>query len=160
MRMSDWSSDVCSSDLLAVLQAELHDTPGRAVAEAQLRTMTRLIEHHLGRAAATAGSGRALGSRCAVRPVAEEIAAVLDRIHASRNIEAEIAIPADAIFHGPREELQEMLANLMENAWQWARGKLRVGARTAEHRLILTDEDDVPRPHTTARPQRRKEAVT
>src|SRR3546814_19492282 len=55
-----------------------------------------------------------------------------------------IAIPADAIFHGPREDLQEMLGNLMENAWKWARGKIRVGARNAERRLILTVEDDGP----------------
>src|SRR3546814_19575989 len=55
-----------------------------------------------------------------------------------------IAIPADAIFHGPREDLQEMLGNLMENAWKWARGKIRVGARNAEHRLIRTVEDDGP----------------
>lgn len=129
---------------LAVLQAELHGTPDRAVTETQLRTMTRLIEHHLGRAAATASSGRALGSRCAARPVAEEIAAVLGRIHASRNIEAEIAIPDDTVFHGPREDLQEMLGNLMENAWKWAHGKIRVEARNADQRLILTIEDDGP----------------
>ena len=129
---------------LAVLQAELHGTPDRTVIEAQLRAMSRLIEHHLGRAAATAGSGRALGSRCAVRPVVDEIATVLGRIHADRGVAAQIDIPATATFRGPREDLQEMLGNLMENAWKWTRSRIRVSARETEGGLTLTVEDDGP----------------
>lgn len=129
---------------LAVLQAELHGTPDRAAVEAQLQAMTRLIEHHLTRAAAGADSGRALGSRCVVRPVVEEIARLLARIQAERGIAAEIDVAEDAVFPGSREDLQEMVGNLLENAWKWARTTIRVTARTEHGGLTLMIEDDGP----------------
>lgn len=128
---------------LAILQTELHGTPDRAAVEAQLQAMTRLIEHHLTRAAASAGSGRALGSRCLVRPVVVEIAGLLARIQSERGITAQIDVPDDAAFFGSREDLQEMAGNLLENAWKWARTTIRITANT-DRGLTLTVEDDGP----------------
>lgn len=129
---------------LAVLQTELSGTPDRAVAVAQLQAMTRLIEHHLTRAVASAGSGRALGSRCPVRPVVEEIVGLLARIQSQGGITAQVAIPHDAIFTGSREDLQEMVGNLLENAWKWARTTIRITAASTERGLTLAVEDDGP----------------
>lgn len=129
---------------LAVLQAELGAQPGQEVARDQLRTMTRLVEHHLARASATAGSGRALGAHCTVRPVAEEIAQVLQRVHTDRPLTVSVEIPEAARFTGPRDDLQEMLGNLMENAWKWARSRVALSATGREGGLVMIVEDDGP----------------
>lgn len=129
---------------LAVLRAELHDSPGKPAGDEQVRIMTRLIEHHLARASATAGSGRALGGQIAVRPVVEEISAVLGRIHASRRIRIDIRVSPDVQFRGGREDLEEMLGNLMENACKWARSRVRVTAAAATGQLVMCVEDDGP----------------
>ncbi|MBX9634970.1 MAG: sensor histidine kinase, partial [Magnetospirillum sp.] len=101
---------------LAILQAEMHGEPNRQVVVEQVRTMARLIEHNLGRASAVAGAGRALGKRVHIHEVAADIAKALSRIHADKAIAMDLDIPPDAAFRGQREDLEEMLGNLMENA--------------------------------------------
>jgi signal transduction histidine kinase len=128
---------------LAVLHAELRDSPGKPVVDEQVRIMTRLIEHHLARASATAGSGRALGAEIPIRPVVEEIATMLGRIHAARQIGIDIQVSPDIRFRGGREDLEEMLGNLMENACKWARSRVRITA-AATGPLVICVEDDGP----------------
>ncbi|HEX6959131.1 MAG TPA: ATP-binding protein [Ferrovibrio sp.] len=129
---------------LAVLQTELRGNPDKAAIETQLRRMSRLIDHHLARAAAMAGSGRALGLQVDVRSTASDIASVLSRIHADKRIETMIDMDAHITFRGSREDLEEMLGNLMENAWKWARRRVLISARVAEGNLHIAVEDDGP----------------
>lgn len=128
---------------LAVLRAELRASAEKPVVDEQVRIMTRLIEHHLARASATAGSGRALGAEIPIRPVVEEIATMLGRIHAARQIGIDIQVPAGIQFRGGREDLEEMLGNLMENACKWARNRVRVTV-VADGQLVMVVEDDGP----------------
>ena len=129
---------------LAVISAESErPTDGRVLAE-QVRVMRRLIEHHLGRASAVAGAGRALGVAVPVREVAENIAGALGRTFAERKPAIAIDVPAGVVFRGHREDLEEMLGNLMENACKWAAGRVRVSAVDARDGLHLSIEDDGP----------------
>jgi signal transduction histidine kinase len=128
---------------LAVLRVETSGTPDTAVCQEQVRIMTRLVEHHLARAAARAGSERALGVRTMIRPVVEAIGEALTRINPDKRVTLTVEVPADAGFRGGREDLEEMLGNLMENAWRWAKGSIRVAAESSEP-LVLTIEDDGP----------------
>ncbi|WP_300304089.1 sensor histidine kinase [Ferrovibrio sp.] len=128
---------------LAVLRTEMQGSPDKAVMNEQLRIMSRLIEHHLARASATAGSGRVLGSEIAVKPVVTEIAAILGRIHADRRITVDIDMAANVQFRGRREDLEEMLGNLLENAWKWARSRVRITGQSADQ-LVIGIEDDGP----------------
>ena len=60
-------------------------------------------------------------------------------------MQIEIDGPAELAFAGEREDLQEMLGNLMENACQWARKAVRVRATvTDDGRLLLAIDDDGP----------------
>lgn len=128
---------------LSVLRSELHTASDRAIMDEQVRIMTRLIEHHLARASATAGSGRALGAEIPIRPTVEKIAAMLGRIHADRQIKIDIQVPSDVQFRGDREDLEEMLGNLMENACKWAKSRVRITAAAAGP-LVIRVEDDGP----------------
>jgi signal transduction histidine kinase len=74
----------------------------------------------------------------------DELARVLTRLHAERNVEIISAGAAALAFAGEREDLQEMLGNLMENACQWAQGKVRVGVQDMGTQVRLSIDDDGP----------------
>src|SRR3546814_2645617 len=70
LRISDWSSDVCSSDLTNAATAQADDLADTTIREA--RTMQRHVDHHLARARAV--GRRAIGhARIRVCESAEEI---------------------------------------------------------------------------------------
>lgn len=129
---------------LAIVAAEMEDSPDKRVVAEQVQVMRRLIEHHLGRASAVAGAGRQLGGKAPIREVAESIAGVLGRVFAERGLSIEIDVPADAAFRGHREDLEEILGNLMENACKWAAGRVMVRARETSDGLVVSVEDDGP----------------
>lgn len=125
---------------LAVMAAD----PDPEVARQQVQAMRRLIEHHLGRASAMAGAGRMLGTSIPIDDTAQGIAAVLSKVFADRNLSIQILADPDATFAGHREDLEEILGNLMENACKWARTRIRVSAHRKDGALILAIEDDGP----------------
>jgi signal transduction histidine kinase len=128
---------------LAILKAELRPT-GRAsdVADAQLAVMADLIQHHLSRAAA-AGPARGSVSHTEVAPVVRAVRDGLARIHAERRLAIDVDIEADARFRGERQDLEEMLGNLMDNACQWAATRVRVST-VADAALCIDVDDDGP----------------
>lgn len=129
---------------LAVASAELAGAADRKVLAEQFEVMRRLVEHHLGRASAVAGAGRSIGARVALRPVAQDIAAALAKVFAERKPAIDLDIADDVTFHGHREDLEEILGNLMENACKWARGRVAVSARDDGKALVLSVDDDGP----------------
>lgn len=129
---------------LAVLSAEAETTLDRGVVRGQLQAMRRLVEHHLGRASALSGAGRVLGIKVPVREVAQGLAGVLVRVFADRTLTIDIDVQEEAAFRGQREDLEEMLGNLMENACKWASSRVRVSARGDHGGLTLAVEDDGP----------------
>lgn len=47
-------------------------------------------------------------------------------------------------FRGERQDLEEMVGNLMDNACKWAESRVRVTAASTDGRLSLAVEDDGP----------------
>ena len=129
---------------LSIMAAEAEGAADPVVIREQARTMQRLIEHHLGRASAVAGAGRSLGTRILIRPVAEDVAGALAKLFADRKLAIDIDIAPDCAFRGHREDLEEILGNLMENACKWAKGHVRVAARNGGKDLALAIDDDGP----------------
>jgi len=129
---------------LAVLQAEVGGDADPATVRAQVQAMTRLVEHHLGRAAAVAGAGRALGQSVDVGRTVRDLAAALDRIHRDRALVLDQHVEAGTVFRGQREDLEEILGNLMDNACKWAKSHVRVTAGMSGGTLVLSVEDDGP----------------
>ena len=122
------------------------DTPG-SVPEAQLRPlvdrMDRLIRHHLARARAAAlgGAGR---SRVDVAEAAAGHVAVFAKLYADKGLTPSLDVPAGLAAAVEAQDLDEMLGNLIDNACQWAAGRVAVSARAEGQRLILAVEDDGP----------------
>ncbi|KGJ06131.1 Signal transduction histidine kinase [Paracoccus halophilus] len=116
------------------------DHPGHAL----VARMDRQIGWHL-RRARRSGAARLLGSRTPVAPVVADILLVLGRPIADSGLRVATDLPADLAFAGERQDLEEMIGNLVENAVKWANGRLFVSARMpAPDRLAITIEDDGP----------------
>jgi signal transduction histidine kinase len=109
---------------LAVMKS-LEEDEGEAALErsAQLAAMERIVTRHLARASA-AGPGRRAATPIA--PIAEEISRGLTRIHADRDLRISNAIRTETSYPADREDLEEILGNLIENACKWAARCVRV----------------------------------
>jgi signal transduction histidine kinase len=54
----------------------------------------------------------------------------------------EIDAPASHAFSGQREDLDEMLGNLLDNACKWAHTRVRLtSAKEGEHVVVIIDDD-------------------
>jgi signal transduction histidine kinase len=130
---------------LTVMAAELHapGTDWREVMAAQLAHTRALIDRHLARAAiAGAGPGR----RTPVRPVLEAVLAAMRRIHADRGLAFGLEVHDAAVFAGDRQDLEEALGNLLDNAGKWARARVDVAVAVdaGAGRLRIDVDDDGP----------------
>lgn len=125
---------------LTLIRAEGEELGGEVGARliAQVDTMARHLERRLARTPRPAVAG----ARTPVAPVLEAIAETLRRLHPACTIE--IDAPAQAVFRGAREDLEEIAGNLLENACKWARRCVRARARAPGDGLELVVEDDGP----------------
>jgi signal transduction histidine kinase len=132
---------------LAALSNEL---PPDHAGQALITRMDRLIGWHL-RRARQAGPG-VLGSRTPVAPVIDDILLVLRWPMADKGMTATVACAPDLAFAGERQDLEEMIGNLSENAVKWGGSSIALTAtRQADRqaipqadRLVLRIEDDGP----------------
>ena len=138
---------------LAVITNEAREDKGGIgpkVAE-QADLMRDQINLYLERARMAARAG-VIGRATDVAPVLEPIARALERIHRVRGITIEIACAPGAKFQGEKQDLEEMIGNLLDNASKWARKRVQVSvtldgpkdARSGGRRLQLKVEDDGP----------------
>ncbi|QQS54723.1 MAG: HAMP domain-containing histidine kinase [Candidatus Competibacteraceae bacterium] len=103
----------------------------------QIRTLT---ERELKRAR-IAGGG-APGQRVLLERELADLIETLRRIHRDRRLRVELRIPPASTFPCDRDDLLELLGNLLDNAWQWAATTVRLTASVTERELCLRVEDD------------------
>ena len=119
----------------------------------QVERMQRQIDYHLARARTTALSRAAPGVRCAVLPSVEGLVRTMRRLYAERELAIDVdVLPAHEI-RGRREDLDEMLGNLLDNACKWARSRVAVSSSIVEDQLVISVDDDGPGLDPTMRAQ-------
>jgi signal transduction histidine kinase len=96
----------------------------------QVERMRRQIDYHLAHARAAA-SGALPGARCSVAESADALSRTLLRLHADRGIAIEVCVPGDHVVRCQREDLDEMLGNLLDNACKWAGSRVSVSSAIA-----------------------------
>lgn len=139
---------------LAVLRTQLDsgasdDQSLRQEMDVQLRRMNDLVSYQLARAAS---SGHKLFSApVPIESNAEEIVRGLEKVYAAKGVLCEFEVEPDACFYGEPGDLQELLGNLLENAFKWAQRRVLLTAKqapasTGSRRagLILAVDDDGP----------------
>ena len=134
---------------LAVLaqEAERTEAAGHhdlaATMSQQVERMRRQIDYHLAHARAAA-SGATPGARCSIVASVEGLSRTLLRIHESRGIAIDVNIAGDHCVRGQREDLEEMLGNLLDNACKWARSRVAIDASSNGAAVVITVDDDGP----------------
>lgn len=126
---------------LAVLRG-LDETARSAEMDEQIARMDNIVQYQLQRAA-TAGRS-ALAAPVPVNPVAERILASLAKVYRDKNVRLEKNVWEDCRFRGEEGDLMELLGNLLDNAWKWARSGIRLTGECGGGALLLIVEDDGP----------------
>ena len=137
---------------LAVLRSRLESdaTPSQLHDEVQtqVQRMDDIVSYQLSRAAR---SGHALFSApIEIESRAEEIVAGLEKVYTVKGVVCEFDIDPTARFHGEVGDLQELLGNLLENAFKWANSRVLLTIRTLpggnakREGVVFAIEDDGP----------------
>ncbi len=108
-----------------------------------LERMDRQIGWHL-RRARSAATPHVLGQRTPIAPVIEDILLVLRRPVEDAGLAVERLCDPGLVFPGDRQDLEEMIGNLTENAVKWARRRIRIAAALSEGTIRIAIEDDGP----------------
>ncbi|MDX1581770.1 MAG: sensor histidine kinase, partial [Alphaproteobacteria bacterium] len=145
-------------------EADADDTDLGQSVRKQVDVMRRHVDHYLVRARA-AGTGGIIGARTPLLPVLESLGNTLSRIYAEKRLKFSVSADSNLRFRGERQDLEEMLGNLMDNAAKWARQHVAVAAERAGGELLIHIDDDGPgisrakREAVFARGERLDEAV-
>lgn len=110
----------------------------------QLERMQRQVDYHLARARATASAHAAPGVRCALLPAVEGLVRTMRRLHAERALTIAAGVSPAHEIRGRREDLDEMLGNLLDNACKWARSRVAVSSSIEDDQLSICVDDDGP----------------
>lgn len=134
---------------LAVLINEgraLGGAKGRLITE-QASSMQSQVQHYLQRARVAAQRDSVV-YHTPVGPLIERMVRVMQKLNPQTRLS--LVLPDEAIvFAGEREDLEELLGNLLENAMKWAKGSVRVSvAREPDGQpaefFVIDIEDDGP----------------
>jgi signal transduction histidine kinase len=119
--------------------AKADDLGDTVVREA--RTMRRQVDHHLARARAVGRRGSA-HSRADVWPSLDSVERAVARLYPNVRVDADG--PKDLQVHVERQDLDEMLGNLVENAAKYGGGSVFVTVGRHSGFVELLVEDDGP----------------
>ncbi len=115
----------------------------------QLDVMLVQVNLYLDRAR-RAARAQSIGVSCEVEPVLQALARTLQRINRDKQLEILVDAPKDLKFRGERQDLEEMVGNLMDNAAKWAARHVKASAAVlpvdndGRKWLAITIEDDGP----------------
>lgn len=136
---------------MSVLMNEAQDGSSPALRETvltQVGLMRRHVDHHLARA-------RVLGRRADIRartpvwPSLLSLKRALERIYVEKDFTVELEGESALEFRGERQDLEEMLGNLLDNAAKYGGGRARVTVRKDQNEgnrayLRIVIEDNGP----------------
>ena len=109
----------------------------------QVERMRRQVDYHLAHARAAA-SGATPGARSMVRESAEALSRTLQRLHSDKGLTIDVKVESDQAVRAQREDLDEMLGNLLDNACQWAKSQVAVASTEVDDGMLITVDDDGP----------------
>jgi len=106
----------------------------------QVDRMRRQVDYHLAQARASASGGNP-GVRCHVLTSADGLARTMHTLHADRGVRVDVNVPHEHFVQGQREDLDEMLGNLVDNACKWATSRVTITS-SLESGVVVIDVDD------------------
>src|SRR5882724_5769641 len=124
------------------------DDPLAIKVREQAAVMRDQVQRHLERAR-IAARATVVGTVTEVAPVVTSLTRSMEKIHRDRGIAIDIEVPGDTRFLGERQDLEEMVGNLVDNACKWAQSRVAVevlaeraeAARTGSTLRVVVDDD-------------------
>jgi signal transduction histidine kinase len=128
---------------LATLSLQLAREQASTDSRALVEQLDQRIAHHLRRArsAAPGGAGR---TQVEVAQIAADLVDALGHIHADRRLAIEVAVQPDARLTMDRQDADEILGNLLDNACRHAAHRVRMTAAIDGAVTAIAIEDDGP----------------
>ncbi len=120
-------------------EAEGDGSDWRQTLRSETARMQASIERYL-----AAGIGADSQQRTVVAPVMAALCRLMQRVHNERGLVFEQDPDAQGLFAGAREDLEEMLGNLLGNAGKWAAHTVQIRVRHEGNQLHIRVQDDGP----------------
>jgi signal transduction histidine kinase len=127
------------------------EDPFAAKVSEQIEIMRDQVAHHLERARLAAGMAAVIGTVTDVRSAVTALARTMEKIHLDRGVAINLDLSDDAKFRGERQDLEEMLGNLVDNACKWAQSRVAIEVFSQQlngpdqRRVVrITVDDDGP----------------
>jgi signal transduction histidine kinase len=133
-------------------EARSHQGPFATKVVEQAEVMRMQITHHLDRARVAARSS-VIGDVTDVDQVLQGLKRALDRLHEERGLDLEITASSGLKFQGEKQDFEEMVGNLLDNACKWAKSRVSASAtrENGARRFTVTVDDDGPGLHEAER---------
>ncbi|OYU49052.1 MAG: ATP-binding protein [Rhizobiales bacterium PAR1] len=113
----------------------------------QSAVMRDQVQYYLDRARAAARAAT-IGNITDIEPVIASFVRAFEKIYRDRDLVFETEIEPGLRFRGEKQDFEEMIGNLADNAGKWANGRVMIRATRMEGgatpMLILTVDDDGP----------------
>jgi len=126
------------------------DDPLAVKVREQAEVMRDQVTRHLERAR-IAARATVVGTVTDVSPVVIALARTMEKIHRDRGIAIDIEAPQETRFRGEKQDLEEMVGNLVDNACKWAQSRVAIevlsehsDATNARPNLRVVVDDDGP----------------
>ena len=131
-------------------EAAAQDGPLARKVREQAELMRGQVSLYLDRAR-RAARAHGIGAVTEVRPVLDALARTLERINRDKGVSIRVECPDSLRFRGERQDLEEMVGNLLDNACKWAAGRVALTAAPAAEPgaagrsfLVIQVDDDGP----------------
>lgn len=116
---------------------------GAAAIGQQVERMRRQIDYHLAHARAAASTSDP-ATRCQVRTSVDGLVRALLRLHDGRGLSIDVDVSPDHLVRARREDLDEMLGNLLDNACTWAASRVAIRSGIEGAHVAIAIDDDGP----------------
>lgn len=114
----------------------------------QVQIMRDQVTYYLDRARAVARSSM-IGTVTDVKPTVDALVRTFEKIYVDRAVAFEAATPDGLRFRGEKQDLEDLVGNLIDNAGKWAKSVVRVTVDGLQGHdsvgpspLVITVEDD------------------
>ena len=126
-------------------EARGKDTPLATKVIEQAELMRTQITHHLDRARVAARAST-IGDITDVDNVLGGLKRALDRIYEGRGLALDVSVKPGLKFQGEKQDFEEMVGNLLDNACKWAKSRVTVTAERPDgaRELAVVVDDDGP----------------
>lgn len=133
---------------LAAIRALLGDRSSddatlRGALDEEVDRMDERIGYQLRRARASGSSGFGLAP-LKLKPIVEDIVGTLDKVYRDKQVSCELDIEPDVSYQGEPGDLNEIVGNLLDNAYKYCRRRVLVEVRSRDDRIEIAAHDDGP----------------